>query len=80
MSVTVMFLFIYRTCLWIACLGVLKLTAAEFEKWKQDNADSADVLDAMIFALQQIKGVCNKKAEMRDDLSALIARVRGLEM
>jgi len=49
-------------------------TNAEWEKWKGENTD-ADFIDAMIFALQQIK---SQHTDMKDPISTLIARVRCL--
>jgi hypothetical protein len=56
-----------------------KIKDEDFEIWKERNRGRADGVDAMIYLLERfMKG--GKRAEMRDDLSALIARVRGLEM
>ena len=49
-------------------------TNAAWEQWKIDNA-GADPIDAIIFALQQIK---SQHTDMKDPISTLIARVRCL--
>ncbi len=60
------------------CKGVYQkwLLDKEFEEWKTENAGDGDAIDAMIFLLQKNKNI--KRAEMRDDISALVARVRSL--
>ena len=48
----------------------------EFEEWKTENAGNTDAIDAMIFLLQKNKSVT--RAEIRDDISTLVVRVRRL--
>ena len=49
----------------------------DFKIWKERNTGRADAVDAMIYLLERFKKG-GKKAEMRDDIAALVARVRGL--
>lgn len=49
----------------------------DFEIWKERNQGRADTVDAMIYLLERFKKG-GKKAEMRDDISTLIARVQCL--
>ena len=49
----------------------------DFEIWKERNTGRADAVDAMIYLLERFKKG-GKRAEIRDDIAALVARVRGL--
>ena len=49
----------------------------EFESWKTQNRGTADGVDAMIYLLERFKKT-GREAEMRDDISTLIARMQCL--
>ena len=49
----------------------------DFEIWKERNHGRVDAVDAMIYLLERFKKG-GKKAEMRDDIAALVVRVMGL--
>jgi hypothetical protein len=49
----------------------------DFENWKARNQGRADGVDAMIYLLERFKKR-GHEAEMKDDISTLIARVKCL--
>ena len=73
----------YNVCKEQPCKGMYQTWLIEnikdkdFEIWKERNTGRADAVDAMIYLLERFKKG-GKKAEMRDDIAALVARVRGL--
>ena len=73
----------YDVCKKNPCKGMYQawlldnINDKDFEIWKERNRGRADGVDAMIYLLERIKKG-GKRAEMKDDISTLIARVRGL--
>ncbi len=73
----------YDVCKEQPCKGMYQAWLLEnikdkdFEIWKERNQGRADGVDAMIYLLERIKKGGNR-AEMRDDISTLIARVKCL--
>ena len=73
----------YDVCKEQPCKGMYQAWLLEniqdkdFEIWKERNQGRVDAVDAMIYLLERFKKG-GKKAEMRDDIAALVARVRGL--
>ncbi len=73
----------YDVCKKNPCKGMYKewlldnTKDKDFENWKERNRGLADGVDAMIYLLERLKKG-GKRAEMRDDISTLIARVKCL--